>query len=103
MSLLRAVRVERHYDSCAACGQGVCPWDAVLGVTGTAVSPAVEEVACVAGGHTRFAEARTKVVPKLAGLQLAESRVARTTEAAGRRLAAAQTAPRCHSSCWGAH
>ena len=62
----------------------------MLGVTATALSPAVEEVACVAGVHTSFAEASAKVLPKLAGLQLAESTVERTTEAAGLRLAAAQ-------------
>lgn len=92
MSLLGPVRLERHYYSCASCGQGVCPWDAVLGVTATALSPAVEEVACVAGVHTSFAEASAKVLPKLAGLQLAESTVERTTEAAGLRLVTAQTA-----------
>jgi hypothetical protein len=90
VSWLGVVRVERQYYSCGAWGQGVCPWDTVLGVTATALSPAVEEVACVAGGHTRFAEARAKVLPQLAGLQLAEATVERRTEAAGLRLAAAQ-------------
>jgi hypothetical protein len=54
------------------------------------LSPGVEEIASVAGGHARFAEAREKVVPKLAGLRLGESTVERTTEAAGRRRAAVQ-------------
>jgi len=92
VSLLGPVRLERHYYYCATCGQGVCPWDTVLGVTAAALSPAVEEVACVAGVHASFAEASEKVLPKLAGLRLAESTVERTTEAAGLRLAAAQTA-----------
>ena len=92
MSLLGAVRVERPYYHCTACGQGFCPWDAVLGVTAAALSPATEEVACVAGVHSSFAEASEKVLPKLAGLRLAESTVERTTEAVGLRLAAAQTA-----------
>jgi hypothetical protein len=39
--------------------------------------------------QSSFAEASTKVLPKLAGLQVAESTVERTTEAAGLRLAAA--------------
>jgi hypothetical protein len=50
----------------------------------------VEEVTCIAGVQSSFAEASVKVLPKLAGLQLAESTVERTTEAAGLRLAAAQ-------------
>ena len=91
VSLLGAVRLARPYYHCASCGQGVCPWDAVLGVTATALSPGVEEVACIAGVQGSFAEASAKVLPKLAGLQLAESTVERTTEAAGQRLAAAQT------------
>jgi hypothetical protein len=94
VSLLGAVRVERPYYPCAACGQGSCPWDTVLGVTATALSPGAEEVACIAGVQSSFAEASTKVLPKLAGLQLAESTVERTTEATGGRLAAAQTAER---------
>jgi hypothetical protein len=98
VSLLGVVRVERHSYSWAACGQGCCPWDAVLGVTATALSPAVEEVACVAGVHTSFAEASAKVLPKRAGLQLAESTVERTTEAAGLRRAAAQTAGQSEES-----
>ncbi len=92
MSLLGPLRLERPYYHCAACGQGCCPWDAVLGVTSAALSPGAAEVACVAGVQTSFAEASEKVLPKLAGLLLAESTVERTTEAAGLRLAAAQTA-----------
>jgi hypothetical protein len=92
VSLLGPLRLERHYYHCAACGQGFCPWDGVLGVTAAAVSPATEEVACIAGVHSSFAEASKRVLPKLAGLQLAESTVERTTEAAGLRLAAVQTA-----------
>jgi hypothetical protein len=64
----------------------------VLGVTAAALSPAAAEVACLAGVQTSFAEASEKVLPKLAGLRLAESTVERTTEAAGLRLAATQTA-----------
>lgn len=92
MSLLGPLRLERHYYHCAGCGQGFCPWDAVLGVTAAALSPAAAEVACMAGIQTSFAEASEKVLPKLAGLRLAESTVERTTEAAGLRLAAVQRA-----------
>jgi hypothetical protein len=90
VSLLGPLRVERHYYHCAACRQGFCPWDAELGLGTTAVSPAVEEVACIAGVHSSFAEASEKVLRRLAGLELAESTVERTTEAAGQRLAGEQ-------------
>jgi hypothetical protein len=76
----------------ATVGQGFCPWDGVLGVTAAALSPAAAEVACSAGVQASFAEASEKMLPKLAGLRLAESTVERTTEAVGLRLAAAQTA-----------
>jgi hypothetical protein len=67
VSLLGAVRLERPYYHCAACGQGRCPWDTVLGVTATALSPGAEEVACSAGVQSSFAEASGKGLPKLAG------------------------------------
>jgi hypothetical protein len=90
VSLLGPVRFERAYYHCAGCGQGVCPWDAELGVTDVRLSPGAAEVVCIAGVQTSFAEASEKVLPKLAGLRLAESTVERSTEAAGERLAAAQ-------------
>lgn len=90
VSLLGPVRFERAYYHCAGCGQGGCPWDAELGVTGATLSPGAAEVACLAGVQTSFAEASEKVLPKLAGLRLAESTVERSTEAAGERWAAAQ-------------
>ena len=90
ISLLGPVRLERAYYHCAACGHGSCPWDEELGVTEATLSPGAAEVACLAGVQTSFAEASTKVLPKLAGLRLAESTVERSTEAAGERLAAVQ-------------
>jgi hypothetical protein len=56
------------------------------------LSPAAAEVACIAGVQSSFAEASTKVLPKLAGVQVAESTIERTTAAAGLRLAAGQQA-----------
>jgi len=44
------------------------------------------QLTALAGVLTSFGEARAKVLPKMAGLRLAESTVQRTTEAAGRRL-----------------
>lgn len=84
--------MERHYYHCPACRQGFCPWDAVLGVTAAALSPGADEVTCLAGVQTSFAEASTKTLPRLAGLRLAESTVERATEAAGHRAGAAVAA-----------
>jgi hypothetical protein len=63
MSLLGPLYLERHYYHCAACGQGFCPWEGVLGVTAAALSPAAAEVACIAGVQPSFAEASEKVLP----------------------------------------
>jgi len=90
VSLRGAVRFERAYYHCAACGKGCCPWDGEVGVTEATVRPGAAEGACSAGVQTSLAEARKKVLPKLAGLRRAESTVERSTEAAGERLAVAQ-------------
>jgi len=90
--LIGTLRLERHYYHCPACHQGFCPWDEVLGLTPAALSPAAEEVTCLAGVQASFAEASEKTLPKLAGLHLGESTVERTTEAAGQRVAEALAA-----------
>src|SRR5262249_52889122 len=95
VTLIGALRLERHYYHCPACQQGFCPWDEVLGLTAAALSPAADEVTCLAGVQACFAEASARPLPKLVGLHLGESTVERVTEAAGQRvreaLAAGQT------------
>lgn len=86
------VRLERHYYHCRHCGTGFCPWDAVLGLTAAALSPAAAEVVCLAGVQASFAEASTRTLPKLAGLRVSESTVERATEAAGARVGQALAA-----------
>ena len=94
MTLIGRLRLERHYYHGAACGQGFCPWDDVLGLTASALSPAREEMVCLAGVQASFAEASQKTLPKLANLRVAESTVERTTEAAGQRVGEAGAAGR---------
>src|SRR5262245_44583841 len=89
VTLIGTVRLQRHYYHCPACRRGFCPWDAVLGLTPAALSPAADEVTCLAGVQASFAEASAKTLPKLAGLHLGESTVERATEAAGQRVGAA--------------
>ena len=84
--MIGAIRLERHYYHCPACQQGFCPWDEALGLTPAALSPAADEVTCLAGVQASFAEATAKTLPKRAGLHLGESTVERSTEAAGRRV-----------------
>ena len=52
----------------------------------------MEEVACLAGVQTSFAEAADKVLTRLTGLRLSESTILRATEGAGREVAALQAA-----------
>ncbi len=92
LTLLGAVRLRRHYYYCPRCGAGSCPRDALLGLGAHDLTPAADEVVCLAGVLASFAEAAEKTLPRLAGLRLAESTVERATEAAGGRLAAAMAA-----------
>jgi hypothetical protein len=86
VGLLGELHVQRHYYHCRRCHQGFCPWDQVLGLTAADLTPAAQEVVCLAGVQASFAEAVGRTLPKLAGLRLAESTVERATEAAGWRL-----------------
>jgi hypothetical protein len=58
----------------------------VLRLDGTDLTPGAREAVSLAGLLSSFAEAAEKVLPRLAGLRLAESTVERATEAAGALL-----------------
>jgi hypothetical protein len=83
------MRLQRHYYHCPRCQGGFCPWDEVLGLTAADLTPAADEVACLAGVQAPFGEAAAKSLPKMSGLHLSESTVQRATEAAGQRVAVA--------------
>jgi hypothetical protein len=89
VSLFGTVHYQRHYYYCGHCRHGFCPFDHLLGLTAQDLSPAAEQLVCLAGVLTSFAEAAEKVLPPLANLRLAESTVERATEAAGQRVAEA--------------
>jgi hypothetical protein len=80
------LRLWRGYYHCAACGRGHFPWDETLRLSPQRLTPAAQEVTCLAGVQESFAKAAERTLPKLAGLRLCESTVERTTEAAGTRL-----------------
>jgi hypothetical protein len=88
VSLLGELRLARCYYHCRACHQGHVPWDRTLGLTSSRLTPAAAEVTSIAGVETSFARSAEVTLRKMAGLQLSESTVERTTEAAGQRLAA---------------
>lgn len=81
------MRLWRGYYHCAACCQGHFPWDATLRLSPQRLTPAAQEVVSLAGVQESFGKAAQRTLRKLAGLQLSESTVERTTEAAGTRLA----------------
>jgi hypothetical protein len=92
VSAVGPLRLTRAYYYCKHCGQGHCPWEAVLGLTRQDLTPGAAELASLLGAVAPFAEVSTTLLPKVAGLRLCESTVQRTTEAAGQRLSAARAA-----------
>jgi hypothetical protein len=92
LSLLGPLRLRRHYYLCPTCHRGTCPQDDQLGLHAHDLTPAADEVVCLAGVQASFAEAATRTLPRLAGLRVSESTVERVTEAAGARVAEAQAA-----------
>lgn len=62
------------------------PWDEALGLGAAALTPAVSEVASIAGVQASFAQSAEVTLQKLCGLRLSESTVERVAEGAGQRL-----------------
>jgi hypothetical protein len=86
LSILGPIPLQRAYYYCHRCG-GVVPWDKTVGLTPKRLTPAAEELVTLAGTVSNsFEEAAEKILPKMAAMQLAETTVQRTSEAAGQRL-----------------
>jgi hypothetical protein len=104
VSLVGVVRIERAYYRCRPCRRGHCPRDGQLRLSAAGLTPGAEQATALAGALGSFAEAATKVLPRLAGLRLAESTVERTAERAGQqlgqRLAAGETFGRARAWAW---
>jgi len=86
VSLVGTMRLSRPYYHCAHCGQGHLPWDLLLRLTSLRLTPGAEEVVSLAGVQESFGKAADRTLYKMAGLELCESTVERTTESAGERL-----------------
>jgi hypothetical protein len=104
VSLLGPVRVTRAYYHCRGCHGGFAPGDAVMRLPEAALTAAAYEIACLAGALSAFADAAELILPKMAGLRLAESTVQRAAEAAGAelglRLAAGETFGAARDWAW---
>jgi hypothetical protein len=83
MTVLGEIEVDRAYYHCRHCHAGHTPRDGALGLGGERLSRGATEVVTLAGAVSSFAEAATKVLPKLSGLRVSESTVERTTERVG--------------------
>jgi len=105
VSLVGELSVQRAYYHCRHCHTGHSPHDARLGLSAADLTPGAEQAAALAGALGSFAEAATKVLPRLAGLRVAESTVERATERAGQRvgerLAAGATFGPARDWTWG--
>jgi hypothetical protein len=80
------VRVSRAYYHCRHCGCGQVPRDKALGLSTCDLSRGAAQAIALTGALSSFAEAATKVLPKLTGLRVCESTVERTTERAGQQV-----------------
>jgi hypothetical protein len=87
VSLLGELHLGRGYYHCGHCGSGHFPWDKILRLSPQRLTPAAQEIVCLAGIQESFGKAAERTLRKLAGLRLSESTVERTTETTGTRLA----------------
>jgi hypothetical protein len=82
------VACTRAYYYCGRCGQGRLPWDDRVGLTARSCTPAAERLLSLAGAlSASFQEAADRVLPEMAGLQVAATTVQRTTAGVGERIA----------------
>ncbi len=85
-SVLGELRLARAYYHCEACGAGVCPRDAALGVQGASLSPGVTRMVGQVGAMVSFEEGHD-LLRALAGVEVATKHVERAAEALGREIA----------------
>jgi hypothetical protein len=87
-TVLGPVTLRRAWYHCAACGHGLAPRDAELGVAGTSLSPGLTAMNDKAAAAGPFAGA-AGLLAGLAGVSLTAKRVERAAEASGAAQAAA--------------
>ncbi len=87
-TVLGPITLTRAWYHCAACGHGLAPRDAELGVAGTSMSPGLTAMNDRAAAAGPFAGA-ARLLEDLAGVRLTAKRVERAAEASGAGQAAA--------------
>jgi hypothetical protein len=87
-TVLGLVTLTRAWYHCAACGHGLAPRDAELGVPGTSMSPGLAAMNDRAAAAGPFAGAAS-LLGDLAGVRLTAKRVERAAESSGAALATA--------------
>jgi hypothetical protein len=87
-TVLGPVTLRRAWYHCAACGHGLAPRDAELGVAGASMSPGLAAMNDMAAAAGPFAGA-ARLLEDLAGVRLTAKRVERAAEASGAAVAAA--------------
>jgi len=87
-TVLGPVTVRRAWYHCAACGHGLAPRDAELGVAGASISPGLAKMTARAAAAVPFAKAAS-LLDELAGIALTVKRVERSAEATGTAAATA--------------
>jgi hypothetical protein len=87
-TVLGPVTICRAWYHCAACGHGLAPRDAELGVAGASMSPGLAAMNDRAAAAEPFAKA-AGLLADLAGVHLTVKRVERAAEASGTARAAA--------------
>jgi hypothetical protein len=85
---LGPVTVRRAWYHCGACGHGLAPRDAELGVAGASMSPGLAKMTARAAAAVPFAKA-AGLLADLAGVDLTIKRAGRSAEASGTAAAAA--------------
>jgi hypothetical protein len=91
VGLLGPMRLTRHYYHCP-CGAGNSPLDARLRLQAHDLTAGAQEVVCLLGIQTSFADAAVKLLPRACALRVSESTVERVTEATGARVGRATAA-----------
>jgi len=87
-TVLGPVTLTRAWYHCAACGHGLAPRDAELGVAGQTMSPGLRAMNDQAATAGPFAKA-SRLLADLAGVRLTAKRVERAAEASGTAQAVA--------------
>jgi hypothetical protein len=87
-TVLGPVTLTRAWYHCAACGHGLAPRDAELGVAGSSMSPGLAAMNDRAATAVPF-QGAAALLEDLAGVRLTAKRVERAAEASGAGLAAA--------------